>query len=62
MRLFDFERRVYRHLHWGILGCMVALAALGVIAIAGSELEGGAHAQKQTVWICLGVIAFLRTL
>jgi rod shape determining protein RodA len=56
--LLQFERRVFRHLHWGILGCMVALTLIGIAAIAGSEMPGAPHAPKQTVWLCLGVVVF----
>jgi len=58
VRLFDFERRGFRHIHWGVLGCMLALSAIGVITIAGSEQPSEPHAAKQVVWICIGLIAF----
>ncbi|MBN1475297.1 rod shape-determining protein RodA [Candidatus Sumerlaeota bacterium] len=59
MALLQFERRVFRHLHWGILGCMVALTLIGIAAIAGSEMPGEPHAPKQAVWLALGIVVFL---
>lgn len=61
MAFFEFERRVFIHLQWGLILCMLALSLIGILAIIGSEKPTEPHAAKQVLWTCVGLVAFVFT-